>query len=195
MKKHKKKNTAKNFLLILVSVVIGYILYYNVFMEIIPLFFSSDITYLVVSIMCLIGSIAGCIIVLDLLVNKKISKNLFILICIVYFVVMLTALFLRQSLERVFVFNPLIGLVDTFTNSQMFMQSIMNLVLFVPVGYFLRKKKRFNQILIASTISIGIEILQVALMRGFFDTFDIILYFIGINMGCFIFKKIELKIE
>lgn len=195
MKKSKGKATVKKFLLILAGIIIGYILYYNVFMEIIPLFFSSDIAYLVVSIMCLIGSVVGCIIVLDLLVNKKINKNLFILICIAYFVVMMTALFLRQSLERVFVFNPLIGLVDTFNDSQMLMQSIMNLVLFIPVGYFLRKKKNFNQILIAFIISVGIETLQLALMRGFFDTFDIILYFIGINVGCFLFRKFDLKFE
>ena len=195
MKKSKGKATVKKFLLILAGIIIGYILYYNVFMEIIPLFFSSDIAYLVVSIMCLIGSVVGCIIVLDLLVNKKINKNLFILICIAYFVVMMTALFLRQSLERVFVFNPLIGLVDSFNDSQMLMQSIMNLVLFIPVGYFLRKKKNFNQISIAFIISVGIETLQVALMRGFFDAFDIILYFIGINIGCFLFRKFELKFE
>lgn len=195
MKKLEGKTIAKKMLLILIGLVVGYILYYNVFMEIIPLFFSSDIAYYVVSIMCLIGCIVGCIIILDLLVNKKISKSLFIMICVAYFVVMLTALFLRQSLEREFIFNPLIGFRDAFTDSQMLMQSIMNLALFIPVGYFLRKQKRLNQVLIASAISVGIEILQVVLMRGFFDTFDIILYFIGINLGCLIFKKFELKIE
>lgn len=195
MKKLEGKTFARKILLILIGLVIGYILYYNVFMEIIPLFFSSDIAYYVVSIMCLIGCIVGCIIILDLLVNKKISKSLFIMICVAYFVVMLAALFLRQSLEREFVFNPLIGLKDTFTDSQMLIQSIMNLALFIPAGYFIRKQKNLSQVLISLGISVGIELLQVALMRGFFDTFDIILYFIGINVGCLIFKKIELKIE
>lgn len=185
----------KKIFLILIGFVIGYLLYYNIFMEIIPLFFGSEMAYYVVSIMCLIGCIVGCIIILDLLVNKKISKSLFIMICVAYFVVMLAALFLRQSLEREFVFNPLIGLKDTFTDSQMLIQSIMNLALFIPVGYFLRKQKKLSQALISLGISVGIELLQVVLMRGFFDTFDIILYFIGINVGCLIFKKIELKIE
>lgn len=195
MKNIQSKNILKKFVLILIGLVVGYLLYYNIFMEIIPLFFSSDIPYYVVSIMCLIGCIVGCIIILDLLVNKKISKSFFIIICVAYFVVMMTALFLRQSLEREFIFNPIIGLRDTFTDSQMLIQSIMNLALFIPVGYFLRKQKNLNQVLIALAVSIGIEFLQVALMRGFFDTFDIILYFIGINLGCLIFKKFELKIE
>lgn len=195
MKDTKNKNILKRIVLGLIGVVVGYLLYYNIFMEIIPLFFSSELVYIVVSIACLIGCIVGCIIVLSLLVNKKINKWLFVMICIAYFVVMPVSLFFRHSLERVFIFNPLIGFKDTFVDSQMFMQSIMNLVLFVPLGFFLRNIKTINQVLIAIVVSVGIELLQVALMRGFFDTFDIILYFIGMMIGCLIFKKCEIKIE
>lgn len=190
------KKLLKNFAIVLFGAIIGYLLYYFVIMETVPLLVgSSGIKYIAVSIMTLVLSIAGCIAVFSLIINKKINKLLFIIICVAYLAVLFVVLFIRFSGERVFIFNPLTGLLDTFSNWEMAIQSIINLVMFIPMGYFVRKLKYSNLFIFSIVIPLAIELVQVATMRGFFDVFDIILYFIGINIGYFIFKKWQIIVE
>lgn len=196
MKNFNGKKLLKNFAIALLGAVIGYLLYYSVLMETIPLLVkSSGIKYIAISIFALVISVAGCIAVLSLIINRKINKKLFFIICIAYFAVLFAALFLRSSIERVFIFNPLTGLIDTFSNREMALQSIINLALFIPMGYFVRKLKYSKLFIFSIGIPLAIELIQVATKRGFFDVFDILLYFIGINIGYFIFKKWQLIVE
>ena len=196
MKNFNGKKLLKNFAIALLGAVIGYLLYYSVLMETIPLLVeSSGIKYIAISIFALVISVAGCIAVLSLIINRKINKLLFFTICIAYFAVLFAALFLRSSIERVFLFNPLTGLIDTFSNREMALQSIINLALFIPMGYFVRKLKYSKLFIFSIGIPLAIELIQVATKRGFFDVFDILLYFIGINIGYFIFKKWQLIVE
>lgn len=148
---------------------------------------SSGVKYTAISILALVLCIAGCIAALGLFVNRKVNKQLFYIICVTYFAVLFAVLFLRYSIEKVFVFNPLTGLADAFSDRSMALQSIINLVMFIPMGYFVRKLKYRNLLIFSIVLSLAIELIQVATMRGFFDVFDIILYFIGINIGYFIF--------
>lgn len=196
MKKINGKKLLKNFAIALLGAIIGYLLYYSIIMEAIPLFIeSSGIKYIVISIFALVILVAGCIAALNLIINKKVNKHLFFIICVTYFAILFVALFLRSSIERVFIFNPLTGLIDTFTNWEMAIQSIMNLAVFIPMGYFVRKLKYSNLFIFSIVIPLAIELIQVATMRGFFDVFDILLYFIGINIGYFIFKKWQIIVE
>lgn len=190
------KKLFKNLAIILFGAIIGYLLYYFAVMEAVPLFAgSSGIKYIAVSIMTLVISVAGCIAVLSWIINKKINKLLFIIICVAYFAVLFVVLFIRFSGERVFIFNPLTSLIDTFSNWEMAIQSIINLVMFIPMGYFVRKLKYSKLLIFSIVIPLAIELIQAAAMRGFFDTFDIILYFVGINVGYFIFKKWPIIVE
>lgn len=190
MKKFNGKKLLKGFAIALSGTIIGYLLYYSVIMEAIPLFVeSSGIKYIVISILALVISVAGCITALNLIINRKINKQLFYIICAAYFAVLFAVLFLRFSIERVFIFNPMTGLIDTFSNREMALQSIMNLAVFIPMGYFVRKLKYSKIFIFSIVIPLAIELIQVATKRGFFDVFDILLYFIGINIGYFIFKK------
>lgn len=190
------KKLLKNFAIALFGVIIGYLLYYFVIMEAVPLFVgSSGIKYFAVSIMALVISVAGCIAVLSWIINKKINKLLFIIICVAYFAVLFVVLFIRFSGERVFIFNPLTSLIDTFSSLEMALQSIINLAMFIPMGYFVRKLKYSKLLIFSVVIPLAIELIQGATMRGIFDTFDIILYFIGINIGYYIFKKWPIIVE
>lgn len=67
--------------------------------------------------------------------------------------------------------------------------------MFIPIGYFMRKLKYHNLLIVSFVISLGIELIQVLTMRGIFDTFDILLYFIGINIGYLLFNKFRLIVE
>ena len=186
----------KNFVITLLGAIIGYLLYYSVIIDAIPLFIeSSGIKYTVVSILALVILVAGCIAALNLIINKRVNKYLFFIMCVTYFAILFVALFLRSSIERVFIFNPLTGLIDAFSNREMAIQSIMNLAVFIPMGYFVRKLKYSNLFIFSIVISLAIELIQVATMRGFFDVFDILLYFIGIHIGYFIFKKWQIIVE
>lgn len=196
MKKINGKKLLKNFVIALLGAIIGYLLYYSVIMDTIPLFIeSSGIKYTVVSILALVILVAGCIAALNLIINKRVNKYLFFIMSVTYFAILFVALFLRSSIERVFIFNPLTGLIDTFSNREMAIQSIMNLAVFIPMGYFVRKLKYINLFIFSIVISLAIELIQVATMRGFFDVFDILLYFIGIHIGYFIFKKWRIVVE
>ncbi len=196
MKKFNGKKFLKNFAIALSGAIIGYLLYYFAIMEAIPLFIeSSGIKYVAISILALVISIAGCIAALGLIINRKVNKQLFFILCAAYFAVLFAVLFLRFSMERVFIFNPLISLIDTFSNREMALQSIMNLAVFIPMGYFVRKLTYSKLFIFSIAIPLAIELIQVATRRGFFDVFDILLYFIGINIGYFIFKKWQLIVE
>lgn len=196
MKKFNGKKMLKNFAIALSGAIIGYLLYYFVIMEAIPLFVEcSGIKYAAISILALVISIAGCVAALGLIINQKINKQLFFILCAAYFAVLFAVLFLRFSMERVFIFNPLTGLTDTFSNREMALQSIMNLAVFIPMGYFVRKLTYSKLFIFSIVIPLAIELIQVAAKRGFFDVFDILLYFIGINIGYFIFKKWQLIVE
>ena len=191
------KKIVKNTIQIVLSVIIGYLIYYFIFMDIIPLFIStSGIIYIPISIACLIVCIVGVMVIINLIINKTINKYLFIIISVAYFCVLLLALFLRSSvLERIFILNPLTGLIDTFSDSQMTLQSLMNVIIFIPIGYFVRKLKYYQTLIFSLILSVAIELIQVLLIRGFFDTFDIILYCIGISLGYLIFKKCKFTIK
>lgn len=122
------KKLLKNFTILLLGTVIGYLLYYFVIMETVPLLVgSSGIKYIAVSIISLVIIIAGCIAVLSLIINKKINKLLFIVLCVAYFVVLFVVLFIRFSGERIFIFNPITSLIDTFSSREMALQSIINM--------------------------------------------------------------------
>ncbi len=190
------KKLLKNFVILLLGTVIGYLLYYFVIMETVPLFVgSSGIKYIAVSIIYLVIIIAGCIAVLSLIINKKINKLLFIVLCVAYFSVLFVVLFIRFSGERIFIFNPITSLIDTFSSREMALQCIINLVMFIPMGYFVRNLKYSKLFVFSILIPLAVELVQAATMRGFFDTFDILLYFIGINIGYIIFKKWQIIVK
>lgn len=62
-----KKNLITQSILILIGLVMGYFIYYYLFMELVVLFVSRGFAYYFVSILCLIGSIVGSILLLNLI--------------------------------------------------------------------------------------------------------------------------------
>jgi hypothetical protein len=190
-----KKNLITQSILILIGLVTGYLIYYYIFMELVVLFVSRGFAYYFVSILCLIGSIVGSIVLLNLIFYRKINKPLFYIITITYFCVLFSVLFLRRYTEQIYIFNPLISLKDILTSRLMLFQSFMNFIVFIPIGYFVRKLSYKKVLLFSILFSILIEFCQVLTRRGFFDTLDIILYVLAITLGYFISKKLKLDIR
>lgn len=190
-----KKNLITQSILILIGLVTGYLIYYYIFMELVVLFVSRGFAYYFVSILCLIGSIVGSILLLNLIFYRKINKPLFYIITITYFCVLFSVLFLRRYTEQIYIFNPFISLKDILTSRLMLFQSFMNFIVFIPIGYFVRKLSYKKVLLFSILFSILIEFCQVLTRRGFFDTLDIILYVLAITLGYFISKKLKLDIR
>ena len=107
---------------------------------------------------------------------------------------MLIILFARQSVGRIAVWNPLTGLSE-MNDLEMLAESALNLILFIPAGFFLRNMKTNRAAILTLAVAIGIEVIQYVTMRGIFDTLDIILYVLGMAMGTIIFRKINLRVE
>lgn len=184
-----KKNLITQSILILIGFITGYLIYYYLFMELVVLFVSRGFAYYFVSILCLIGSIVGSILLLNLIFYRKINKPLFYIITITYFCILFSVLFLRRYTEQIYIFNPLISLKDIFTSRLMLFQSFMNFIVFIPIGYFVRKLSYKKVLLFSILFSVLIEFCQVLTRRGFFDTLDIILYVLAITLGYFISKE------
>lgn len=188
------KKYQKQLISLFAGAVPGYLIYYYFFIEVLALFFTDGFFYLAISIAVLIMCVVGCAAMIYVIWQKRISKWMLILLITAYMAAMAVVLFGRSQIGRIAVLNPLIGLSE-LNNLEMLVESLLNLALFIPVGFFFRNKKPGKVILWALIISIGIEAVQYVTMRGIFDTLDIILYMLGIGLGAIIFCKLKLKIE
>lgn len=152
---------------------------------------SSGIVYVAVSIALLLLSMLCSCMMINLLVNRKVDRWMLILITIFYFSILFFALFCRTAISREFIINPLDSIRE-LNSWRMLFQTVLNLLMFVPLGFYLRKIPSSKKVLtIAVCISFGIELIQGITQRGFFDTFDIILYCIGIMIGYKVSRKID----
>ena len=73
-------------------------------------------------------------------------------------------------------------------------QTILNLILFIPIGYWLKHLKISSVLLISLLLITSIELLQFVSHRGIFDVVDILINTIGIMIGYIIFRKVNIKL-
>lgn len=184
------KKIAKNLLIIITGILCGYLIYYNVIMDIVSIMFGSGgIMYYVISIFLLAMSILCCCLIMSFILNRQIDRKLLILVSICYFLILFFVLFCRTSISREFIINPFDSIRE-LNNRRMLFQTFLNLSMFIPMGFYLRKIKPARKVLLMAVgISFAIELIQGITQRGFFDTFDIIVYCIGIMIGYGFFSK------
>ena len=152
-------------------------------------------------IVCALGFIVGSIIIL-----RKRNKLVWPLLIVYIFTVIYVTFLMRSpyqearaslALFRVwkkaffkkgkFVFSP--------RRWRRLRQSFLNIIMFVPMGYFLpivtkRARKWWNVILFGVGISFGIELLQYVTLLGMFDVDDLFNNTIGVVIGWIIWKII-----
>lgn len=113
-----------------------------------------------------------CLFVFTLYVNKE--KWQFI----VYLLGLLCILFYRKSkVGYNFTFYLLDWVNYIFKNKTIAMNIIGNILIFVPLGYYLRN------VGLSVTSVVCLELLQVLFKRGMFDVVDIFLNIIGVLIG------------
>ncbi len=184
-------------IIIIEAIVLGYLMHYYVFCELLTRFISTENPlYFPVMWFSLFFCIA-CFSVLGYIVlYHKIPRYLYFSLIVLYAVLLFITLFGRSALHAKFIWNP----ADSFaalSEPEMKLQSLLNFLCFVPIGYFFRKIKFHIMICSAIFLSFALELIQSLTARGFFDTFDIILYVAGITAGYGITKllKLELLVE
>lgn len=184
----------KNILSIILGIIVGYILTLYVFSEIIPILIGTQgIVYPLVLYATLAFSILFFILVFQAVLTRKISKPVLYCWMLPYFIILVCVLFCRNSYESFFIINPFIGLIEMVSDWEMLLQSILNILVFIPIGYFLRGKGIRTTLIISVILALIIEMIQYVFKLGFFDTFDCLLYVIGICLGKYIFQKLTYR--
>lgn len=173
---------------IVVGCLIGFEFCYYVASEFMAIYFpNQELLYYMV----LLATMLFCIIIINIILLKKINKTLFYFLSITYFCLLFMVLFYRQTLDSKFILNPLTSVYE-LKNPEMILQSFLNLIAFIPLGYYFKNLSNKYTFFISLIISLLIELIQGVFKLGYFDTFDIILYMLGIQIGYYFFKKFDI---
>ena len=114
------------------------------------------------------------------------------LLWVIYFLVMILLLFFRVYHDN----NINLNLLELFNfETTNLSQTILNLILFIPIGYWLKHLKISSVLLISLLLITSIELLQFVSHRGIFDVVDILINTIGIMIGYIIFKTVHIKLH
>lgn len=176
-----------------ISVILGIILNYFVTSEIISYLFQGlSKIYIVISFIAIIIQILFIFTSIRLIRCKEIDKKTYILLWILYWSIIVLLLFGRRQSESIVNFN----ILYLFEKDSL-IQNIMNIILFMPIGYlfYSKKLKKGKMFLISFSGVILIELIQMILRIGIFDVCDIILNILGISIGYFICNKLNLKLK
>ena len=114
------------------------------------------------------------------------------LLWVIYFLVMILLLFFRVYHDN----NINLNLLELFNfEIANLSQTILNFILFIPIGYWLIHFKTTSALLISLFLITSIEILQFISHRGIFDVVDILIDTFGIMIGYIIFKTVHIKLH
>ena len=124
--------------------------------------------------------------------SHRIPAFILRLLWIIYFLVMILLLFFRVYHDN----NINLNLLELFNfETTNLSQTILNLILFIPIGYWLKHLKISSILLISLLLITSIELLQFVSHRGIFDVVDILINTIGIMIGYIIFKTVHIKLH
>ena len=114
------------------------------------------------------------------------------LLWVIYFLVMILLLFFRVYHDN----NINLNILELFNfETTNLSQNILNLILFIPIGYWLKHLKISSVLLLSLLLITSIELLQFVSHRGIFDVVDILINTIGIMIGYIIFKTVHIKLH
>lgn len=119
---------------------------------------------------------------------RRISLSL--LIPYLFLVAVATILSRAPSEDPQLALTPFASFKDALTDDFWEFEVQANILLFIPVGFLLSSIKRHSMILpviLGTSMSIGIEIVQFLTKRGTCEVDDLISNFFGLLIGCLVF--------
>lgn len=180
----------KGIISLIVGGLLGFTINYYIFSDIIAIYYpENSMAFYAV----LITTMFCCVMMVAFLLFQKIDARLLLIIKVAYFCALAIILFGRETMIQEVVLNPLDSIND-LNDPEMVIQSSLNLVVFIPMGFVFRNQDFSSMLIKSIVLSCGIELVQWVLSRGIFDTFDVILYVLGIIVGYFIFTHMQIEI-
>lgn len=140
----------------------------------------------------------GIVCILSLVKSKEQKWQYSGVLCLaiyVFIVLCNTVIFRSDSTSRV-VLIPFWSYMEAIKESRSFylIENLLNIVLFVPVGFFLKMSLRNRRIipvvLCGILLSLAIETSQLLLHRGWFEVDDMMHNTLGAILGCFLVKTV-----
>lgn len=188
------KNTLKKLLFILFSIVLGLLFHRFVTIDFID-YFNPSFSFLEYFTLLILQIIIWYEIIKFFFDKWTTKDKTIIFVC--YFIVMLIVLLDRpvRNYTNNIIINPFNSLSEVFYSINNIVIAVFNIFLFIPIVIFgtLLNSDIKKTMIYALILGLLIEVLQVVLHRGIFDTADIILYVIGIIISkylySFLFKK------
>lgn len=129
------KKYQKQLVSLLAGAVLGYLGYYFFLINTLSSFFKTGLLSIVSSALFLLLSIVGCAAIIYLLLEKRVSRWMLVLLSVTYFIALFIILFCRHRVGRIAILDPLVGL-SQLGDWEMLMQSLLNLLMFLPMGFF-----------------------------------------------------------
>lgn len=174
-----KKQVYFNIFIGIASIVIAYVFYYFISMDLINQFYPVNEQRGFVLYIC---HVIFFYILMKLIVSVPIYKVDKVLAAFVYVCILYIALFDRITLaQRIINVNPISGFMD-----EGILQMVLNVIVFFPFYTMLKwfthfnKKQKFMMFILFVFL---VEIMQYISMRGIFDITDILLNTIGYGCG------------
>lgn len=184
-----KSKKGLKILLLLFSVLIGFVLYLTIFMNILPMFFSNmeNIEKNILAILIIIFTIY-ILIAIAFNLDTKIERYV---ILFLYLIVLLLGL-LRPDQSNfgetgIYSWNPFGFIFDVQNDDLSLIIMFINILIFVPMYFLLAYANIFKnfltRLIIFEIFIFLIEYLQALLKIGIFDLSDVFLYNIGFFIG------------
>jgi glycopeptide antibiotics resistance protein len=178
----------KKALCIIGACLLSYPIFYYFTIELYYRFYHGNSIFgLLIAITILIGQTILIYTTIDYAVERKISPVNIKILWAIYFIVMAFMLFGRRSIGIVINLD-LSEFLNTYYENVALM--IMNFIVFIPVGYLLRRYPWTKAAIFALLIVLCIETMQLVTQRGMFDIVDIIIDTAAIIVGYFLSRLV-----
>lgn len=179
----------RNFLYIIISVVISFFIYRFITIRLIdflPFVINNPIPFYIIIVLFQAIIIY---IILNGIQNNELDNKSKKMLWIQYFIVVIFLLFGRNIGSKGVELNLFIAIKDWFSDSFSIVITIANFLMFIPLSFFFRNKNLIYSILSIIGIVFCIEIAQYLLSLGILDVGDILLNCLGFLLGRLFFKS------
>lgn len=176
-----------SFWVIIFSIMVGYLAYYFVGSYIITGMVPESNFKDLLSIFLMISFMIFIYLFLNFLLENKLPDFFYYIIWFYYFLLIFVLSFCIEKNVTGFNLNPFKTVNKSFFEFFMFL--IKNVVLFLPIGFLLRKEEISKTLVIVILLELSVELSQAVLRVGQFDINEIFFNVIGIYLGYFAFKK------
>ena len=172
---------------IISSFIVSYIIFFHITSNFISYFFQGSFRFeQILYVICYFGQSILIYFFIKFMQKDKLSKNQINLLWILYICVMLILLFGRMNIGTMINLN--IMELFNFYSINIF-QMILNFILFMPFGYWIKNYNLSKAIIITLFFVLGIETIQLLTHRGIFDIVDICINTSSILFGYSIFRS------